>query len=243
MKGIISLKNVSFATQNIRIIHDVTLEIDEGKTTALVGASGSGKSTLLKLCAGLLIPSGGQVYFRGKEIGAMNRAQTMDFRRESAFVFQDSALWANQSLEQSLDLPLRLHFPLMSKKDRSEKIRAAVKTAGYQRGLGIRPSGLSTGEQKLVGFARALILDPRVLFLDEWTESLDDRAAQRLVALVKERKKNNNTIVFVSHRIGVIRALADFVILVVGGRAYLKLTAKEIDEDNEIADLVEQGLL
>jgi ABC-type multidrug transport system ATPase subunit len=131
----------------------------------------------------------------------------------------------------------------MSQKERDRKVRTAVKTAGYQRGLGIRPSGLSTGEQKLIGFARALMLDPGVLFLEEWTESLDDRAAGRLVELVKERKKNNNTIVFVSHRIGVIRALADFVILLVGGRAYLKLTAEEIDGDSDIAGLVEQGLL
>jgi ABC-type methionine transport system ATPase subunit len=142
-----------------------------------------------------------------------------------------------------LDLPLRLHFPQMSKKERDHKIAVAVKTAGYRRGLSIRPSSLSTGEQKLIAFARALILDPSVLFLDEWTESLDDRAAQRLIGLVKERKKHNNTIIFVSHSINVIRSLADFVFLMVGGYAYVKLSAEDIDEDSEIADLVEQGLL
>jgi ABC-type multidrug transport system ATPase subunit len=242
MENFLSLKNVSFAAESTRIIHNVSLEIDEGKTTAFVGTSGSGKSTLLKLCAGILIPTSGEVLYRGRDISTMNRAQTMEFRKESAFVFQDSALWANMSLEQCLELPLRIHFPDMGKSERGAIIESAARTAGYRRTLAVRPSNLSMGEQKLIGFSRALLLDPRLLFLDEWTESLDDRSAQRLIGLVKERKKKNNTIVFVSHSLNVIQSLADFVIFMVGGYAYLKLTAEQISGDSEIAELVEQGL-
>ncbi|MDR2182099.1 MAG: ATP-binding cassette domain-containing protein [Treponema sp.] len=242
MKGIIALENVSFAAQNIRIIHDVTLEIDEGKTTALVGASGSGKSTLLKLCAGLLIPSSGRVYFRGKDISAMNRAQTMDFRRESAFVFQDSALWANQSLFQSLELPLRIHFPGMASAERENRIQSVLRDVGYKRDLSIRPASLSMGEQKLIAFARAMMCRPRLLFLDEWTESLDDSAAQRLIQLVERMQKENDTVILVSHDFRIVRNLADYVLMILGGRFFLKLSREQMEDDEDLARYVERGI-
>jgi ABC-type transporter Mla maintaining outer membrane lipid asymmetry ATPase subunit MlaF len=110
---IIALKQISFSAQDDVIVNDVSFEFEEGKTTALIGPSGGGKSTVLKLSAGLLVPTRGDVCFRGKSITAMNRAQTLDFRRQSAFVFQDSALWANQTLLQILEMPLKIHFPKM----------------------------------------------------------------------------------------------------------------------------------
>jgi ABC-type lipoprotein export system ATPase subunit len=242
MEPLIRLNNVSFTGQNVRIIHRISLDIDEGKTTALVGASGCGKSTLLKLCAGLLIPTSGEVYYRGKNISAMNRQQTMEFRRESAFVFQDSALWANQTLYQSLELPLKIHRPELSDAQRKEQIQKVMSEVGYRRDLQTRPSALSMGEQKLIGFARAIMCSPSLLFLDEWTESLDDSAANRLVSLVKRRQMDNNTIVFISHNPGLIKSLAQIVIVIIGGHVYLKLTAEQIREDADLAELVEKGI-
>ncbi|MDR1506399.1 MAG: ATP-binding cassette domain-containing protein [Treponema sp.] len=243
MENTISLKNVSFTGQNVRIIHNVTIDIEQGKTTALVGASGCGKSTLLKLCAGLLLPTSGEVYYRGKNISTMNRQQTLEFRRESAFVFQDSALWANQTLYQCLELPLRIHHPELSPGERRGRIAEISAEVGYRRDLQIRPSALSMGEQKLIGFARALMCAPTTLFLDEWTESLDDSAANRLGTLVKRRQLDNNTIVFVSHNPGIIKSLAQHIILLVGGYAYLKLTVEQIREDKDLAELLENGIV
>ncbi|MDR1587472.1 MAG: ATP-binding cassette domain-containing protein [Treponema sp.] len=242
MEPLIRLNNVSFTGQNVRIIQKISLEIDEGKTTALVGASGCGKSTLLKLCAGLLLPTSGEVYYRGKSMSTMNRQQTMEFRRESAFVFQDSALWANQTLYQSLELPLKMHRPELSDEQRREHIQKVMSEVGYRRDLQIRPSALSMGEQKLIGFARAIMCSPTLLFLDEWTESLDDSAANRLVSLVKRRQVDNNTIVLISHNPGIIKSLAQIVIVIVGGYVYLKLTADQIREDADLAELVEKGI-
>jgi ABC-type multidrug transport system ATPase subunit len=242
MEPLVSLKNVSFTGQNIRIIHGINLDIDEGKTTALVGASGCGKSTLLKLCAGLLIPTEGEVYYRGKNIFTMSRQQTMEFRRESAFVFQDSALWANQTLYQSLELPLKIHHPELSGEQRQERIQEVMSEVGYKRDLQTRPAALSVGEQKLIGFARAIMCGPTVLFLDEWTESLDDSAAGRLVSLVKQRQLDNNTIVFISHNPRIIKNLAQIVVLIVGGYVYLKVTAEQVYQDADLAKLVEEGI-
>jgi len=241
--NILSLKNISFFSQNTKIIRQINLDIEEGKTTALVGPSGCGKSTLLKLCAGLILPMEGSVYYRGKDIADMNRAQNLDFRRESAFVFQDSALWANQNLQQIMELPLKIHYPAMSEKQRQKRIEEVIDIVGYKRSLTIRPASLSMGEQKLIAFGRAMLCKPKLLFLDEWTESLDENASRRLISLVKQQKMDNNTVVFVSHNMGVIKDLADHLIIVVEGHVHNKMTHDQIDSDHdELSELIGEGV-
>jgi ABC-type multidrug transport system ATPase subunit len=239
---IIELINASFSAQGAQVVRSVSYRFEEGKTTALVGPSGGGKSTVLKLSAGLLVPSQGEVRFRGRDISGMNRRENLAFRKEGAVVFQDSALWANQSLYQILELPLKIHFPEMGKKDRDKRISEVLEAVGYKRDLNIRPSMLSMGEQKLIAFARAMLCRPRLLFLDEWTESLDDQAANRLVALVKSLREEQNTIIFVSHDFRIIRNLADYIIMIQGGELYLALTAEQIAEDEGLAHLVKKEI-
>jgi ABC-type lipoprotein export system ATPase subunit len=239
---IIELKDVSFSAQNMRIVREFSFQFEEGKTTALVGPSGSGKSTVLKLSAGLLVPTKGEVRFRGKNISSMNRAQILAFRREGAVVFQDSALWANQNLDQILELPLQVHHPNMTKAERIEWINKVLVEVGYKKELMIRPALLSMGEQKLIAFARALLCRPTLLFLDEWTESLDDTAAQRLIAIVKRMQQEQHTIIFVSHDFRIIKNIADYIIMVLGGRLYLKFTREQIATDDDFAQLVEKGI-
>ncbi|MDR2404235.1 MAG: ATP-binding cassette domain-containing protein [Spirochaetaceae bacterium] len=228
---IVELKNVSFAAQNQFVIRDVSVCFEEGKTIALAGPSGGGKSTLLKLSAGILVPTGGEVCFRGKNIASMNRAQNLAFRRDTAVVFQDSALWANQTLYQILELPLQIHFPCMSPAEREQRIRELAVQVGYRRDLTVRPANLSMGEQKLIAFARALICRPRILFLDEWTESLDDEGARRLIDIVRQLKGVNHTIIFVSHNLRIVQSLADDVLVIVNGGISIRLTGEEIAMD------------
>ncbi|MDR0555110.1 MAG: ATP-binding cassette domain-containing protein [Treponema sp.] len=242
LEPIIELKGVSFVTQNETIIKDISYTYEEGKTTALVGPSGGGKSTMLKLSAGLLVPSGGEVYYRGMNIVDMNRAQNLSFRREGAVVFQDSALWANQSLYQILELPLRIHFPKMSRAEREERIREVTAEAGYKRDLSIRPAKLSMGEQKLIAFARAMLCHPKLLFLDEWTESLDDEAARRLLGIVTRFKAEGGTIILISHNLRVIQDIADHVIIIIEGQLSMQVTGEQMALDARLAKLVEKEI-
>jgi ABC-type multidrug transport system ATPase subunit len=231
----IALENISFSSQSIDIIRNVSGTFRQGETTALVGPSGGGKSTVLKLAAGLLIPTEGKVYFRGQDIALMNRAQNMAFRRESAVVFQDSALWANQNLYQILELPLKLHFPDMSKGDRDKRIKEVTNEVGYKRDLMIRPSSLSMGEQKLIACARALLCWPVLYFLDELTESLDDVSDQRLINLLKRFKQEHKTLIFVSHDFRMIHELADHIVVIAGGCLLRTIAATEIASDDDLA--------
>jgi ABC-type multidrug transport system ATPase subunit len=172
----------------------------------------------------------------------MDRKETLGFRREGAMVFQDSALWANQTLYQSLELPLRIHFPEMTTRERENRIQSVLEEVGYRRDLSVRPAALSMGEQKLIAFARAMICRPALLYLDEWTESLDDSSAQRLVQLVRRQQEEQHTVIFVSHDFRIIKSLADYVLMILGGRFFLKFSRQQIAEDEDLSRYVERGI-
>ncbi|MDR2433936.1 MAG: ATP-binding cassette domain-containing protein [Treponema sp.] len=242
MEPLITLQDVSFSTQQEELVRRISYGFDEGKATALVGPSGGGKSTVLKLAAGLLIPRTGTVCFRGKDLADMTRGETLEFRRESAVVFQDSALWANQNLYQNLELPLRVHFPQFSKGERENRMHQVLAEVGYKKNLFIRPAQLSMGEQKLIAFARAMLCRPQLLFLDEWTESLDGKAAQRLIDLVKVHKGMGSTLIFVSHDLKLIKTLADDIVMIQGGEIAFTITGEDIAHDEYLAQHIEQGI-
>ena len=242
MSGIIELENVSFTAQNRLIVRGFSYRFEEGKTTALVGPSGSGKSTVLKLAAGILVPDQGAISFRGRDIFSMTRQENLAFRREASMVFQDSALWANQSLYQNLELPLRIHFPGMPPSERDNRIKEVLREVGYRRDLSIRPAQLSMGEQKLIAFARALMCDPDLLFLDEWTESLDDAGSQRLMELVRRHQNEGDTIILVTHDFRIVRNMADYIVMILDGQSLKEYTRQQIEEDENLARYVEGGI-
>jgi len=228
MAEIIELRNVCFSAQDRNVVQDISIEFKEAKITAIIGPSGSGKSTVLKISAGLLVPNDGEVFYRGRNIAHMSRSENLDFRRETAFVFQDSALWANQNLDQILELPLKIHYPQMTRSQRMQRIKEVTIEADYRKDLGIRPSRLSMGEQKLIAFARAMLCNPKLLFLDEWVESLDETSANKLIEVVKRKKREGATVIFVCHDMRIIRDLADSVVVIVDGKEAFEGTKEDL---------------
>jgi ABC-type sugar transport system ATPase subunit len=98
------------------------------------------------------------------------------------------------------------------------------------------------GEQKMLAFARAMICRPRLLYLDEWTESLDETASQRLIGIVKNLRSDGVSIILISHDIRIIRDLADIVVMVIGGRIFLRLTREQMDNDDDLSRYIEKGM-
>lgn len=197
--ALLELKNVKYNSRSQPIIKGISMKINEGETVAITGKSGSGKSTLLKLIAGILVPAEGSVSFDGVNINLMSKMENRKFRRRTAFVFQDAALWANQDILANVSLPLRIHFPNLSNEERLAEVENMCKIVKYERSLSLRPADLSMGEQKQIAFARAMICKPEVLFLDECTESLDSRGAQVIVRLLHEFEEAGHTMVYVTH--------------------------------------------
>lgn len=211
--ALLELKDVSFSSRELEIVKNINVQIESGTTSAFLGKSGSGKSTALKLLAGIINPTHGKLLFEGKDVSTMNSTQNEVFRKRAAFMFQDSALWANQDIYHNLELPLQIHFPKMTQSERKLKIQAYANLVGYDRPLTNRPASLSTGEQKKIGFARALICDPEILFMDECTESLDEKGIQLFVSILKDFCYNKNTLIYVSHDAEFIKAF--------GGNKYI----------------------
>ncbi len=197
--ALLELKNVSFYDGFTQVIKDTSLSIEKGSVTALLGDSGGGKSTVLKLISGIVPPSSGKVFYNDKDFSKMNEKENLEFRKRSAFMFQNSALWANQSLYQNLELPLKIHFPDMPPGQLQDKIQDAAKLVEFTKPLSLRPASLSAGEQKRIAFARALICEPEILFLDEPTESLNDTAADFFISILKDFCSRGNTLIYVSH--------------------------------------------
>lgn len=194
------MKNISFFANDFSIIEDLSLQIEEGTITAFLGEPGGGKSSALKLLAGIITPTKGQLLFKGKDVSVMNRHENEAYRIRTGFMFQDSALWQNQSVYQNLELPLQIHFPDMNAEERKKRIYEVFTLVGCEKPITIRPAGLSIGEQKMIGFARAIICDPDILFLDEPTESLDERTTNIFVSMLKDFCYNNKkTLIYVSH--------------------------------------------
>ncbi|GAB1482576.1 amino acid ABC transporter ATP-binding protein [Treponema sp.] len=217
MNAIIELKDICAFSGDFEVIPDLSVTFFEGRTCCLVGKAGSGKSTLLKVAAGLLIPERGQVIYKGRSLSKMNRSEELEFRKKSAFAFQDSALWGNQSIYNNLSLPLALHEPNLPKAESDKRVLEIARRVGYSEGLGFRPVDLSIGEQKLISLARALILNPELLFLDEPTSSLDEDSVDTLLKVLKEYKSLDHTIIAVTHDSRLIAELSDDICVVAAG--------------------------
>ncbi|MFR9797764.1 ABC transporter ATP-binding protein [Streptomyces sp. MS06] len=198
----------------VTALRDVSLTLQAGTFTAVMGPSGSGKSTLLQCAAGLDRPSSGRVFVDGVEMTKGSEAKLTRFRRERiGFVFQHFNLLPMLTAEQNVMLPLRLS----GRKPDRRSARAVLERVGLGERAGRLPSELSGGQQQRVAIARALLTEPRVVFADEPTGALDTRSAREVLALLQESVRvHGQLIVMVTHD-PVAAAHADSVLFLADG--------------------------
>jgi len=192
-------KQVNTADGNLSILHDLSFQIEQGESVAIVGASGSGKSTLLSLLAGLDLPSAGQIDLMGQNLNLLDEDGRARLRGQLVgFVFQSFQLLPHLTALENVMLPLEIAG--------NPQVQARQFAREWLEKVGLTPRSnhfpktLSGGEQQRVALARAFINKPAILFADEPTGSLDEASGNRVIELLFElNRENSSTLVLVTH--------------------------------------------
>ena len=183
----------------VRALNGVDLKIYKGEFCSIVGTSGSGKSTMLNMLAGLEKPTKGEIIVAGEHLEKMSENQLVKFRREHVgFIFQSFNLLGTMDAVENVALPLV--FRGVPKKERTEKADKMLDLVGLSKHKDHRPNEMSGGQQQRVGVARALVLDPEIIFADEPTGNLDSNTSAEVMRLMQRIvRERNQTLVMVTH--------------------------------------------
>jgi ABC-type lipoprotein export system ATPase subunit len=202
----------------IRAVDDITLEVRAGEFLALLGSSGSGKSTLLNLMAGLDRPTSGAIFAQGRNLSELDSLELARYRsRTVGMVFQSFNLLPRMTLEENVELPLRLAE--VDRAERARRVQESLVRVGLEKRLTHRPSELSGGEQQRGALARALVNRPALLFADEPTGNLDSATGESIMVLLREIQRSlGMTIVLVTHERPLAEKFADRIASVADGK-------------------------
>jgi phospholipid/cholesterol/gamma-HCH transport system ATP-binding protein len=206
----------SFGQQ--QVLKKVNLVVREGTTTVIVGPSGQGKSVILKHMLGLLKPDSGQVLVDGKDLSRMSKRQMKEVRKDFGVLFQNVALFDSMTVFDNIALPLRERTDTSEPEIRNnvEEKLELMDLVGMEDKY---PAQLSGGMKKRVGLARALVMNPRIVFFDEPTTGLDVSMSNEIYRLFyRTQAKLKYTAVIVSHDVPKIFKLADYVALIHDGK-------------------------
>ena len=233
-KSIIVVENLAASFGSNIVFENVSFQVYKGEILVIVGESGCGKSTLLRIMIGLQKPSSGKVLFQGVDIASTGEEDLNNYRQNIGVLFQSSALFSSMTLKENIALPLREYTNLDSAMiNMIIKMKLGmVNLSGYENHY---PSELSGGMKKRAGIARAMALDPIVLFFDELSAGLDPVTAVELDDLIiKTNEALGTTMVIVTHELESIYKIADRVIM-------LDKTAKGIVAEGDPLELKEKA--
>ena len=217
--SLIQLKNVCKSFGDVHVLRNVSLEIPEGETTAIIGPSGTGKSVSIKHIVGLLRPDMGQVLCFGTDMASASEKEIYAARRRMGMLFQDGALFDSMSVADNIAFPLVHHAPELSETQRMERVDAKLEMVGLP-GFGPRAiSELSGGQRKRVGLARAIIMEPEVVLFDEPNSGLDPLTSDAIDQLICDMKESLGiTFIVISHDIVGTINVADHIAMLYGGQ-------------------------
>lgn len=224
----ISLRNLRVSYGEREILHGVTFDVQRGETLVILGGSGSGKSTLLRTLVGLEKPTSGEIWIRGKNIAAISDAEMDEIRKKLGMSFQGGALFGSMTVGENVALPLREHTKL-EESTIEIMLRLKLEQVGLEGFEYYMPSQLSGGMKKRAAVARALAMDPEILFFDEPSAGLDPIIAAGIDQLIIELKQAfRMTIIVVTHELASAYLIADRMVLIDKGNVVAFGTTAEM---------------
>jgi len=227
-ENIIEIHGLNSFYNRRQVLFDITFAIPRHRVTVIMGVSGSGKTTIFRHLTGLKTTTEGQIVVDGRDLGAFSETMLMQYRRRIGVLFQSGALFNSLSLTENIAMPLRVHTKLASE---TIRIMALMKLnlVGLAEFCDYMPSQISGGMKKRAGLARALIMDPEMLFVDEPSSGLDPITAAGLDRLIlKLREVHDMTIVVVTHELESAFKIADSIVVMDEGRVLAAGRPEEI---------------
>ena len=227
----LTFADVSYVLPDGRVLlRDISLELETGTTTALLGRSGSGKTTLLRTVNELVTPTSGEVRVAGKAAPVYDR---VELRRSIGYVIQETGLFPHMTVERNAGLALELAG--RSKKEIAVRVKEVLALAGleYREFRGRYPWQLSGGQRQRVGLARALATDPMVLLMDEPFGALDPLTRAEMQTMLRGLLEQvGKTVLLVTHNLDEALYLAKRVVFLSGGKVVADLSAGEVLQSN-----------
>jgi len=224
----LSLRDLRVSYGEREILHGISFDVMRGETMVILGGSGSGKSTLLRTLVGLEKPSSGQIWIKGKDITAISQAELDEIRRKIGMSFQGGALFGSMTVGENVALPLREHTKL-EESTIEIMLRLKLEQVGLAGFEYYMPAQLSGGMKKRAAVARALAMDPEILFFDEPSAGLDPIIAAGIDQLIQELKKAfRMTIIVVTHELASAFLIADRMVLIDKGNVVAIGTVEQL---------------
>jgi phospholipid/cholesterol/gamma-HCH transport system ATP-binding protein len=230
----IAFEQVEKGFDGKKILDKVSFTVAEGEALCILGRSGTGKSVTLKLMIGLLTADAGKVLVEGDDMAALDEAGLMRVRRKMGYLFQSAALFDSFNLNQNLCMPLHRLEPNRSPEEVKRAVEQALREVGLEKDGNKLPNALSGGMQKRAGLARALVLQPKILLVDEPASGLDRITASEIDdLLIKVKTERHTTMVIVTHDVHGARKIADKFAVLDKGRVLAFGTPAELDKSHD----------
>ncbi len=224
----IEVKNIKKSFADKTVIHDVSSTMKAGQCNLIIGSSGSGKTVLMKCMVGLFSPDSGEILYNGKNFTAMNTEEKTEIRKEIGMLFQGSALFDSQTVEQNVMFPLDMFTRdnYSTKLKRVNEVLARVNLVDANKKF---PSEVSGGMKKRVALARAIVLNPKYLFCDEPNSGLDPQTSLVIDKLIKEiTLEYNITTVINTHDMNSVMEIGNSILYMYKGHKEWEGSNKEI---------------